>query len=76
MIMTIDEMIAELERIRRRDGHGQTWIFCGDDKELCRDDLVIERIIRKPIGFDESNRFYYTLVCELAGDGCIKFRRR
>lgn len=70
----IDDLHAELERIIKRDGHGKTWILCGSE-DADNNDRVIDHIIKKPIGFDEGNSFYYALCTQEAGKGCMKHTR-
>ena len=71
MVTTVNELISELQRIKD-NGHGNTWILCGSN-ETDNNDRVIDNIIRKPIGFDEGNSFYYVLCGKESGKGCMKF---
>lgn len=74
MVTTVNELISELQRIKD-NGHGHTWILCGNDNVADNNDRVIDNIIRKPIGFDEENIFYYVLCGSEAGKGCMKYTR-
>lgn len=53
------------------EGGGDKLVLIGDNDEFGRNDKHVTGAIRKCYGFDQSNDYFYVLVGEQAGTGCM-----
>ena len=67
--LTVQNLIDVLEQLEDKDAY----LLVGDEDKYGRNDLSINKVMRKLHGFDEDNAQYYVLCVELAPEGCFKF---